>query len=312
MNTNETNIYCVDWNNLSEEGKEANFQAREIDRKEGLPRYREYVSALSFKERVVEFFNLSDVDSYEKSKIIYYTFTEKQQDIFEEKYIKTDKVLREMFTRIVHEWNRAVHFEEYAENYLRDIIMHERNAKWFNTIIKNIEDALSDLKQEHSTDTLFSILQDVKSYRSPQKEVVVSINKDTGLYEVDSSELGKTVIFDLITIQEIFDSVKTYFFDIRSFLESKKQKHLFPEYLRSMERSFQHFDTIISECSIQEAKKIRKTPKKNRTPEQNYLLSKIEINERRGYIFPDYADAKINEEVIKNSTCVKIWKNITK
>lgn len=312
MDNNEINIYCVDWNNLSEEEKEANYQAREIDRKEGFPRYREYVSTLSFKERVFAFLNLSDVDMYEKSKVIYYTFTEKQQDIFEEKYIHTDKVLREMYARIVDKWNRAVRVEGYAENYLRDIIIHERNAKWFNHIIKDIEDALQDMKQEHSTDKLFTILQNVKSYRSPQKEVVVSINSDTGLYEVDSSELGQTVMFDLIEIKEIFDSVKTYFFDIRSFLESKKQKHLFPEYLRSMERSFQHFDTNIPECSIREAKEIRKVPKKKRTPEQNYLLSKIETNERRGYTFPDYADAIINEEVMKHSTCLKIWKEITK
>lgn len=311
MNEKEE-IYFVDWETMTEAEQEANYNKREEDRKNGFPLYRESVASLSFKERVVEFFNLSDSDIYEKSKIIYYTFTERQQDIFEEKYIKTDKVLREMFALIVDKWTRAVQFKGYAENYIRDVLIHERNAKWFNTIIKDIEDALSDLKQENSTDTLFSILQNVKSYRSPQKEVVVSINKGTGTYEVDSSVLGKHIINDIAEIYEMFSDVKAYFVDIRSFLESRNQKHLFPNYLKVMERDFKHFNTMIPECSTLEGKEIKKIPKKNRTPEQKYLLDKIEANERRGYIFPDYTDVTPNENIIKSSRCNKIWKEITK
>lgn len=274
------------------------------DAKEGFPKFREYIGSLSFKQRTVLFLNTTGSYSYDKTKIIFESFTPRQQDIFNDNYADIDTTVRKVYSKIIKILNSIQHHCNELEKTIRDIFIFESNTEWTNEIIKDIKEYIPESKDVPS---LLLLLHRLETYVSPYKLIKVEINKETGLYKVDSSYFDYKIKMAYDCIRDDFAICKAYLICIRSFLESIGKNKLLPHYVKDVERILLSFGISNEEFSSKEGNRIRKIPKKKRSEQDVSLLEKIEFNEKRGFAFPDYTTVEPNEHMIKNNICFTIY-----
>lgn len=279
------------------------FELERLDAKEGFPRYCQYVEQLTFKEKIIEYINVSTKPKgKERHEIIYNSFDFKQRKDFRDKYEDIIETVHTVYNMIVNEVRAINEFAGKAESNLREVFVYESNIRWFNFLLASSISSLNGREPDEQTSFL---LREIESYRSPIEQIKVTKNEKSGLLEIDFEEFSPSIKNNIESIRVLMSSSKALFASTRSFLEEVKLKYLFPSYMKEAELYLNGFEVRNEYFSSFRGNQIRKKPKNARTKHEVFLLDVIEKNESRGFTFPIYANVEPDETL--RDYCKKEW-----
>lgn len=266
--------------------------------------YREFIDTLSFKDKVIEFVNLWGDGTFEKSVVIVKSFTPTELKKFH-KYDIIDKVIRDKRDVLEKTWYEIEMHSEYLNRIFSEIFIYEQETKWKNNLL-----SLLFKKLEHSKDpeTISEVIHSIQTHETSFEYIVLKKNQDN-LLNVDSSEIKDNIEFSIKAIEILMRRFKSYMFLLRSFLEEMKCPYLFPLWEEMKEVDFEHLSSENPCFSILEKETIEN--RKTKTSRDTKILSEIEKNIERGYVFPVYDKLETSQEVINNNHYFKEWKKRT-
>lgn len=205
-----------------------------------LKEYRDRMKSLPFKERLIEYFNIStvnDKDPEEKRKIIKGTFTKKEEAEYYKTYSPIMMAIEQYNDRVRTLKINADYYCYFISTQLRKRDNLDRITDFLNKVIEVAEKEKAGLVKTEgdSSKMIDSILSMLSHYKDIDIERNIPLSFEGGRYHIDESNLQKKLTVSTGSLRKILEALKSYILSLREFLETINHIELFPREFKDYE-----------------------------------------------------------------------------
>lgn len=242
-----------------------NEELKELSKRDFLERYKARIKKLSFKKRVIEYFNSQpwvDSDATEKRDIISASFSEKEKDKFLleyspilltiERHGDRVRLLQErcnLYTVHIESMLRIVKHTQYTADLLNLALSRLKEKEESNSAEAKeaISEAISTLKSFH-----------LKSFSMPD----LTLKDDEARYEVDFSAFNSYIRTTSQYLKKTLPLLKWYLETLKEFLGKISRPELLPAEFKGIENQQRTAHSMTSQ-QIEEITEATKTNNKD-------------------------------------------------
>lgn len=208
-----------------------NEKIKELSNRDFLERYKAHIKRLSFKKRVIEYFNSQpwlDSDATEKRDIINASFSEKEKDKFLTEYSPILLTIERHGDRVRLLQERCNLYTVYIESSLRIVKNTQYTADLLNLALsklKEIEET-NNTEAKEAINKAISILKrfNLKGFSTPS----LTLKDDETRYEVELSAFYSYIRTTYQYLKNTLPLLKWYIETLKEFLERIKRPELLP------------------------------------------------------------------------------------
>lgn len=231
-----------------------NEELKELSKRDFLEKYKARIKKLSFKKRVIEYFNSQpwvDSDATEKRDIISASFSEKEKDKFLLEYSPILLTIERHGDRVRLLQERCNLYTVHIESMLRIVKHTQYTADLFNLALSKLKEK-EESNSGEAREAINEAISTLKGFRLNSFSMPYLTLKDEARYDVDYSAFNSYIRTTTQYLKKTLPLLKWYIETLKEFLEGIKK----PEFLPSEFESIESQQRIAHSMTSQEIDKL--------------------------------------------------------